>query len=55
MVEIWKPKNNFPIAGLDPLSAHTSGLPAADMALRRHNKIADNDAGLFTSWRFFVN
>ena len=53
MVEIWKPKNNFPIAALDLLSSHTSGLRAE--ALRHHNEIAANDADPFTSWRFLTN
>jgi len=52
MVEIWKPKDGFPIVGLDLLSTHTSGLHAE--ALRHHNEIAANVDDPFTSWRFFV-
>ena len=52
MVEIWKPKNGFPIVGLDLLSAHTNGLHAAGMALRHHNKISANVDNPFTGWGF---
>ena len=55
MVEIWKPKDGFPIVGLDLLSTHTSGLHAAGMALRHHNKIAANVDDPFTTWGFFAN
>jgi hypothetical protein len=54
MVEIWKPKNGFPIVGLDLLSAHTNGLHAAGMALRHHNKIPANVDNPFTGWGFFI-